>query len=62
MGFSLLSSQRERNKKNTCYAGVLQKLYKKLPFRYDRVFQAIIYNKRKCDLMAYKRDDMARTK
>ena len=51
MGFSLLSAllrvSQKRNEvrtksKPTCYAGGVKELYKKSPFRYNRVVQALL--------------------
>lgn len=69
MGFSLLSAlkrvSQKRNEvrtkpKPTCYAGGVKSLYKKSPFRYNRVVQALL-QERKGDFMAKKNNDLAHT-
>ena len=69
MGFSLLRGleffvfrKMECPKlKSTCYAGGEKLLYKKSPFRYNRVVQALL-QERKGDFMANKNNDLAHTK
>ncbi len=66
MGFSLLRGleffvfrKMECPKlKSTCYAGGDKLLYKKSPFRYNRVVQALL-QERKGDFMANKNNDLA---
>ena len=60
MGFSLLSAL-AREKKSTCYAGGDKKLYEKTPFRYNRVVQSLL-QERKGVYMANKSNDLAHTK
>ncbi len=47
--------------KTICYAGGVKSLYKKSPFRYNRVVQALL-QERKGDFMANKNNDLAHTK
>ena len=47
--------------KTTCYAGGVKSLYKKSPFRYNRVVQALL-QERKGDFLANKNNDLAHTK
>jgi putative transposase len=62
MGFSLLSSQSERNKKPPAMR-VRDRSYTKNHLSVIiELFKLLLYNKRKGDLMANKRDEMARTK
>ncbi len=50
-----------RSKISTYYAGGVRQLYKKSPFRYNRVVQALL-QERKGDFMANKNYDPAHTK
>ena len=69
MGFSLLRTleffvirkMEMSETKTTCYAGGVKSLYKKSPFRYNRVVQSLS-QERKGDFIAKKNNDLAHTK